>query len=336
MSLEWLPVAAFFLAFLSGVVFTWLSRALALRIGFVSHPNPIVPQHTKPIAYLGGAGIVAGGAAVIVLLGYLGHLESTCWTIVRLGGCAFLYLLLGLVDDLVRLAPLPKFLVQAGLAVIAVLAATAYSFTGLWLIDMGLSTLVVLILVNAFNLIDVCDGLLAGLSVIVFVALSRTNPQFSLVALVVAGSCAGFLVFNFPPASIFLGDAGSHVLGFLAAAMTLTGGEATEATSYWMSLFLVLAIPLYELGFLIMIRSKKGIPWFMASPDHFSLRLQAAGLTRPQTIGVSWLAAAGFVGIAWVYSWTSIYGRLALFALATVMLATTTVVLTRWEVDKSK
>jgi UDP-GlcNAc:undecaprenyl-phosphate/decaprenyl-phosphate GlcNAc-1-phosphate transferase len=335
MSAELLSATTFSTAIVGGALGTFGVRAVAVKIGFVSTPNPIVPQHIKPVAYLGGVGVSIGVAVMLASLAFVGVLQDGVRTVLSIGLPALLFLGLGIVDDLRRFSAAPKFVAQVVIALVAISLDVVFSFTGNGFIDGVLSTFLMLVLVNAFNLVDVCDGLLAGLCVIVFVVLSRINPPFALVSLSVAGACAGFLVFNFPPASIFLGDAGSHVLGFLAAALVLTGGGDTPAGSYWLTALLALTVPLFELGFLIAVRTRKGISWFKGSPDHFSLRLQVAGLTRKQTVGLAWSVSVMFSGIAWVASLSSTAGQVALLVLTALLLSAAAVLLLRWEVESA-
>ncbi len=320
-------------AVIGGALGTFGVRAMAVKIGFVANPNPIVPQHTRPIAYLGGVGVSIGAIVAVIVLSLIGGLDNNFGAILSIGVPALLFLGLGVADDLRRFSAALKFTAQTLIAVVAVVQGMVYPFSGIAVIDDCLSMLFILVLVNAFNLIDVCDGLLAGLCVIIFLMLSQTDSPYAIVSLATAGACAGFLLFNFPPASIFLGDAGSHVLGFLAAALVLTGGHAHPAFSYWTTTLLVLAIPLFELGFLVVVRTRKGLSWFRGSPDHFSLRLQVAGLSRQQTVGSSWFASAVFAGIAWVAASSSIPGQVALIVVAGVLLIAAAVLLLRWEVE---
>src|SRR5207245_10489868 len=106
--------------------------------------------------------------------------------------------------------------------------------------------------------------------------------------LAVAGASAGFLVFNCPPARIFLGDAGSHLLGFLLAACTMSSFPVAATWRHYAAVLLLVGVPLFELVFLTVTRIRKGLPWWRGSPDHFSLRLLAAGLSRLQADVVGW------------------------------------------------
>lgn len=284
-------------AIAGGFVGTVMARALALRVGFVNAPNPLVHQHKQPIAYLGGVGLALGILSGIGALGMLG--ENFPWTTML---PASLCLALGVADDRWVLKPATKFGPQAGIAALAVATGIRGDLTGIATLDAAVSWFWLVTLINAFNLTDVCDGLLASLSVVMFSALAIQGAGGGDLALVTAGACLGFLALNRPPATIFLGDAGSHLLGFLAGAFTLAAasGHAAGPLRAVGAQALVVGVPLFELAFLTAVRVHKGLAWWKGSPDHFSLRLQAAGLSRAQTdlVACCFAGAWGGCGLA--------------------------------------
>lgn len=304
-----------------GVLGTLAVRALAVRFGIVNKPNPLIPQHTKPVAYLGGVGVSIGVATGVAASAILG-LDVPGLAVLLPG---VLFLLLGVADDLFAFKPAPKFLLQAGVAALAVALGVRASITGVLLIDAAISWFWLSTLVNAFNFTDVCDGLLGSLSVVMFIGLAVLAPAHAGVCLIAAAACLGFLAFNRPPASIFLGDAGSHLLGFLAGAVSLlaAGEGAASPLSTLAAGALVVGVPLFEITFLTLVRMHKGLAWWRGSPDHFSLRLQAAGFSRGQTdllactAAVLW-AAAGvvFVQTAWTGKVWLLVGACSLASLA--------------------
>jgi len=282
------------IAFFFGVVSTAATRRLALRLGFVSKPNPIVPQHTRTVAYLGGFGVAFGAVCALATVQILGSMDIISLGLdvprgILWGGV--LFLALGIADDLHVFSAILKFGFQIIAAGAAVASGLVYAFTGLPWIDAALSLLWILIIVNALNLTDVCDGLVGGLSVIMLVFLAACGILEPVLALAFCGALMGFLIFNLPPARIFLGDAGSHLLGFVLASGLLRVNSPLPGI-HLPAMLLFLSVPLFELGFLTVIRMKKGLPWWKGSPDHFSLRLQAAGCTRLQTDLIAWYVSA--------------------------------------------
>ena len=288
----------FLAAIVSGAAATWLARRFAWRFGIVNHPNGIVPQHTRPIAYLGGVGIAGGTAAALLLaVGFdwaAGSLPLRLDLIV--GGA--LFLALGLADDLRPFQPLRKFMLQTVAAAIVVYLRAGLDGNDVDLLAAFLSVFWIVTLVNAVNLTDVCDGLVAGLAGIQFVALATLALADAPWGLAIAGSCVGFLFFNAPAASIFLGDAGSHLLGFWLAALTLDLVDSGGSIVQVVQALLVGGVPLLELVSVTAIRVRKGLPWWKASPDHFALRLQAAGLSRWATDALAWTAMLLLAGLA--------------------------------------
>ncbi|NQU23117.1 MAG: undecaprenyl/decaprenyl-phosphate alpha-N-acetylglucosaminyl 1-phosphate transferase [Candidatus Nealsonbacteria bacterium] len=327
-----------------GTAATWLNRAAAVRFGFVNAPNPIIPQHTRPVAHLGGIGVAftaAVGLAVAVLLHRQGiafkDLDPLRVGVFLLPGLGFL--VLGTVDDLKVYSPQKKFLVQLILAAGAVglghwALGLRYPFTGVLPLDLALSVFWIVAVVNALNLTDVCDGLVGGLSVVMLVGWAHFDPTSAPIAMAVAGGCLGFLVFNSPPASIFLGDAGSHFLGYSAAMLTLPGlpaeGNLTWVRPIQMALFV--GVPIFEVVLLVIVRRRKGLAPWRGSPDHFSLRLQAAGLSKWQTDGVAYSAAVFFCTAAFLLGFLAWPGRIAVLAAAALFVGVCWKLIQRWEV----
>ncbi|MCI5157391.1 MAG: undecaprenyl/decaprenyl-phosphate alpha-N-acetylglucosaminyl 1-phosphate transferase [Candidatus Electrothrix sp. AUS1_2] len=268
------------LAMLSGFVATWVMRNVARRLNIVNHPNPIVPQHQVAVAYLGGVGIALGAAGTILIQQLVSAAPQLVFPQAAsvLTGAVF-FLILGVADDLRAFKPSTKFLLQCVVAIGTVLTGLTLPLTGVSIIDWAITAVWMLTLVNAVNFTDVCDGLVGGLSAIAFFSLAVLNPSSYTVWLALSGACLGFLVWNSPPASIFLGDAGTHFAGFLLAVGTI---QLIQNHMLWPgrgSALLVASVPLFELIFITAVRIRKGLPWWRGSPDHFSLRLQAAGFS---------------------------------------------------------
>jgi UDP-GlcNAc:undecaprenyl-phosphate GlcNAc-1-phosphate transferase len=280
---------------------TLISREVAHRIGFVSRPNPIVPQHTTVVAYLGGVGVAAGVLAAVLLHG-VAAVGSATMVAPRSGQLlgAALFLAVGIVDDARPFAPRGKLVAQLLAAALFVLADGGLRVSGIRPLDHVLTILVVVTVVNAVNLTDVCDGLVGGITAVSALTFSALMGPTHLLPIALAGACVGFLVLNAPPARIFLGDAGSHLAGFLLAALIVDHVNASPTISAAVGSILAVGVFLFELVFLVWVRIRKGIPWWCGSPDHFSLRLQAMGLSRWATDLRAWAAAAVLGAVAWL------------------------------------
>jgi len=323
-------------ALIGATVGTLAVRTFARRFNIVNKPNPIVPQHTRPVAYLGGVGLAIGAACGMLALFLTGQGDEALAVFPFASSVipAVLFLALGVVDDLVTFKPAKKFVLQAGVAALAVGLGLWCPLTGITLVDRALCWFWIVTLVNAFNFTDVCDGLLGSLSAVMFAFIAFAFPTVAPIAIVCAAASVGFLVFNKPPATIFLGDAGSHLLGFVAAALTVVG--ASDAGAAPMSrliapLFLVI-VPLFELTFLTVVRIRKGLAWWRGSPDHFSLRLQAGGFSRLQTDTIACTFAAAFGVGALMLPQLGFAGRGGVVAGAVVVCLIAAKTLLRWEV----
>jgi len=304
------------LCFVVSVIFGLLStlgaRTFAHTIGFLDKPNLNVPQHKKPVAYLGGLGIFLG----IIISDLVLNLQIPVVFLLF----AAVFMCLGLIDDKIELRPLHKFLIQVVVALGASKFCASYSFFQIEIVDLLLSAFWYLVLLNAFNLTDVCDGLLGGLSAIVFLFAALAFPENMPMWLAISGSIVGFLVFNSPPASIFMGDAGSHLLGFVAAYMTMSMSSIVDNTYSFYILACLCAVPLFEITFLVIIRYRKGLAWWLSSKDHFALRLQRHGYSKWSTDFFAY-ALSVFAGLPLLYVYYTRTITLKILILAIVLLA---------------
>lgn len=262
------------------------------------------------VAYLGGFGLALGVSATLVLGHALGMTPAVPVAIAAPGAA---FLALGCLDDIRPLSAGKKFALQGACAALAVALGVRVQMHDAPLLAIGLSWLWICTMVNAFNFVDVCDGLVAGLSLPCFGVLSLLEPSTSHVSLSILGAAVGFLVFNRPPATIFLGDGGSHLLGFVAAAITLKLPGASFTS--WASAPVVVFVFLFETVFITATRIRRGHPWWTGGPDHFALRLQAAGLTRWQTDAISCAAGACCAATALLLRWIPAVGIVMMFGL---------------------
>jgi len=278
---------------LAGAAATWWMRGIARRFGWMAAPNPIVPQHRVPTAHLGGLGIALGSAAALAAVRAPIPVRALAPLAPAVG-----YLSLGLADDLRPLRAGPKLVSQVVLAVLAVALGLTARVTGNAILDRAIALLWIVWVVNAVNVTDVCDGLAGGLAAVGLFYVGAIAPSERPVAWAVAGACAGFVVFNRPPASIFMGDAGSLFLGFLLAALPL---RILDQVAPWPGVGMVLAAPatfVFEAVFLIAVRTRRGLRFWSGSPDHFSLRMQAAGMSKWRTDLLAWSGAAAVCATA--------------------------------------
>lgn len=226
------------------------------------------------------------------------HRSGTLWAI--LAGATILSVM-GLLDDLVNLPWLPRLIVQfcvAGGLVAAGVQATV--FAPVPALGMLITLLWILVLTNSFNFLDNMDGLSSGIGLIAAilfaaVMLSAGDQPRVLVGgmmLILAGSLSGFLMHNWPPARIFMGDSGSYFIGMLLASMTVVGTfyEGTGSRHVILAPLCILAVPLYDFCSVMVIRLREGRSPFHPDKSHFSHRLVELGLPPQRAVLTIYLA----------------------------------------------
>ncbi len=276
---------------------TYLAREIALRTGSVDHPGR-GKQHARPTPLLGGVAIYIAFIATLLLVGDRLHIDQA---IVLLVG-ASLASLLGLWDDRRPISPAAKLLGQTVAAVVVVLAGVRIRLTGFEVVDFMLALAWILYVTNAFNLLDNMDGLAAGVGAIAsaaFLALAAMNGQYLVGALAAAllGACTGFLFFNFNPARIFMGDAGSLFIGFVMAGLAIKIRLPSQSmTVSWMVPIIVLGIPIFDTAFVTLSRLIRGRPFWLGGADHVSHRLLSLGY-GPRRVALILYAAGGACAI---------------------------------------
>ncbi len=339
-------------SFVLSVNLTAVVSKLAGRIGFVAHPAAD-RYHRSTVALGGGiaifttitAVIIAAAVAIKFLLvpGRLPWLTESAkidpayflgktnqLMIILLG--AFVLFLLGLWDDKKRLGPFFKLAVQFAVAItVAGFAEVRVElFIENKIITTTLSAVWIVLIINAFNFLDNMDGAAAGIAVIassILFTAAAVNGQVFVggLAVVFIGTLSGFLVFNFPPAKIFAGDAGSLVIGFFLALLTLRTTYYHQAQSgQWYSVFtpvIVMAVPLYDFISVTVLRIKQGKSPFIGDTQHFSHRLKKRGLTDTQTVLTLYLATlCTGLGATFLYQ-VNLIGTFLIFAQTFMILA---------------
>ncbi len=219
-------------------------------------------------------------------------------------------LILGLLDDKQELRPGPKFL---GQFLIALLVATSglriTLFVHSALFHYAITILWIVAVINAFNFMDNMNGLCAGLGAIgawYFGAVAAVAGQYlvALIAFLTFGALFGFLPYNFPRARAFLGDAGSHLVGYLLAILAILPHFYTENhPRRWAVLIplLVLAVPLLDMAYVVLLRCRLGRPFYVGDTNHLSHRLVRLGFSQPGAVLVIWLAAAILGGLVHLF-----------------------------------
>lgn len=298
------------------LVLTPLVRSLAHATGQVAVPRD-TRWHKKETALLGGVAIFTAIAGVwsgaVLVLGW----EAFGKPLLPILLCGSAVFMLGLVDDIKSLVPQHKLAVQIVIVAVFMTFGFRLDWTASRTADLFLSILWVVGITNAFNLLDNMDGLAAGVAFIAGVFLFLTgymNPEILplsvpllILCSVYLGVLLGFLVYNFNPASIFMGDAGSLFLGFMMASMTMVGG-AGESVGYGVGKLLsviaipilILFIPILDTGFVSLMRKFFRRPISQGGRDHSSHRLVAIGFSERMAVLVlyGFSVASGIIAIA--------------------------------------
>jgi UDP-GlcNAc:undecaprenyl-phosphate GlcNAc-1-phosphate transferase len=287
----------FTLAAVLAAVFTPRVREAAIRFGIVDAPDGQLKTHREPIPYLGGLAICLA-FLISVALTY-----SFSEEVLGLLLAGSIVVILGLVDDLGQLGPWTKLGGQLIAILVLIKAGIYIKLTFLPVpLAIALSIIWMLGITNAFNLIDIMDGLSAGtalVAAIVLAVVADLNDGTASAAMLVAlgGSCLGFLKYNFQPAKIFMGDTGSMFLGLLLGALAMSNSYTTNNPLAALAPAMILGVPLFDTCFVMYIRRRRGMPVMLGSPDHVALRLRKWRWSTRKTVVASYVATA-ILGIA--------------------------------------
>lgn len=325
------PASAYLLAVLGGALATFASlplwRAWCVRTDLVDDPGQR-KIHNTPIPLAGGLAVLTGlllpllAGAVAMQLGLLpaGALEKISYGFEKRGlqlaailVGALGMVLLGWLDDRHELRAGPKFAAQLGIALLVALAGVRIKLFPESplspVLSCGVTVLWILTVVSAINIMDNMNGLCAGLGTIgaaAFGATAALHGQYLVasLALMAAGALAGFLPYNYPKASAFLGDSGSHLTGFLLAVLAILPHFYTAQNPRPLAVLaplLVLIVPLGDMVCVMWIRWRAGKPVWVGDTNHLSHRLVRCGLGKPQAVAaILGLHAAAGAAAVWL------------------------------------
>ncbi len=268
-------------SFIISVALTFAVRGFARKRNFVAAPKSD-RWHKKPTAMLGGAAIF-----LTTVLMYLFFVPITRESTVILAGSSLLFLV-GLVDDILHIKPYQKLIGQFIGVAIVVGFGLVLPWTSSEVLNIAITAFWLIGITNAINLLDNMDGLAAGISAIAAFSLAigfgaSGQPAELLLISVFVGALVGFLVFNFNPASIFMGDCGSMFVGFFLASSVLlnqVGGRSRSVVSILAVPALILFVPIFDTTFVTVLRKIWGRKASQGGRDHTSHRLVALGLSE--------------------------------------------------------
>ncbi len=274
---------------------TPVMRLVALRFGVIDQPAARKIHH-NPVPLLGGAAIYVAFILVLFLFGDRRYISEVVGIFIG----ATLMSLVGVVDDRWGLGSYIKLGGQLLAATILIYSGVQVSVWGGWL-DIGITVLWIVGITNAMNLLDNMDGLSGGIAMIAavfFTLLAALSDQYlvGILAAALAGGCAGFLVYNWNPAHIFMGDTGSLFLGFLLAAVGIKlRFPSNSDTITWMIPVLVLGVPVFDTTLVFLSRLRRGKnPLTTPGKDHLSHRLALLTGSRREAVLLCYLLAGAF------------------------------------------
>ncbi|MHC4084683.1 MAG: glycosyltransferase family 4 protein [Planctomycetota bacterium] len=309
---------------------TWLCKKVAIKFGIVDRPDHLVKTHKEPIAYLGGLGMLIG-LTVGVLTG-IGCLRSEeifgpalKWLLGILAGGA-IACFVGLADDIFDIKPRQKILGQVVAAVVLLLVGIMpglrYIAGPLNLpmphnLEMVLGIIVVVFFVvgatNSLNLLDGLDGLCGGVTAIITIAMlllaihlatwgysEEGDPVRIVICLGLVGGICGFLPFNRYPAKIFMGDAGSMLLGFMVAALMLLFAE--RVPRWWLASIVIFGLPILDTAVALARRLLNHRPLFVSDRGHIYDQMIDRGIPLKKTVAICYILAAIYAVIGLVMS----------------------------------
>lgn len=283
-TLQYIPIMI--VGFAAALGLTPVSRQIAMKLGVVDKPTLARKIHKDHKPMMGGLAIYAGFALSLLLFSPPQHIAELGAIIAGAGGLS----LVGLLDDRFNLSwrvRLLTFFLAAGVLVLVGIRIRLFDNP---LLDIPITLVWVVALTNATNFLDNMDGLTAGSSAIasgffLLIAITQGQVLVSMLAAAIFGSAVGFLIYNFNPASTFMGDMGALVLGFVLATLAIKLNFAARPLSVtWMIPILVLALPVFDINLVVWTRLTEGRSPVEAGKDHTSHRIMSLGFNQRQTL----------------------------------------------------
>lgn len=321
---------SFVAAFVASLAATGLCKKIAIRFGIVDKPDALVKTHKEPIAYLGGIGMLIG-LVVGVLLGIVflkkeaAFGRSLKWLLGILGGSA-IACAVGLVDDLLNIKPWQKIFGQLAastlLLLVGIIPSLDFLSTQLHLpipavVISVLEVLTVIFFVlgatNSLNLLDGLDGLCAGVTAVITISMLLLSTHLAtwgysevgdpvriILCFGLVGCVLGFLPFNRYPAKIFMGDAGSMLLGFMAASLMLLFSR--KFPRWWMASIVIFGLPILDTAVALARRFINHRPLFVSDRGHIYDQMIDRGIPLKKTVAICYLLAAFYAVIGLLMS----------------------------------
>jgi UDP-GlcNAc:undecaprenyl-phosphate GlcNAc-1-phosphate transferase len=251
-----------------------MAREAAIRFGVVDTPDGKLKNHREPVAYLGGLAVFG---AFLLSIGMTFEFDQELLALLL---ASTIVATVGLIDDFGALTPKPKAIGQV-VAVFVLLKSGIMIHVAFipWWLRLVITIVWLVGLSNAFNLVDIMDGLASGLGVIAatfLLVVAILNGRWMVAAFTVAliGALLGFLKSNFSPATIYLGDCGSLFIGLTLGALAMVMDYTAYNPLGWLAPLYILAVPIIDTLYVMVLRLRAGRKVYYGSPDHFPLRVR--------------------------------------------------------------
>ncbi len=287
----------FISSFAATLLATPLARKFAFMANVVDRPSSYLKIHKNPTPYLGGIAIFLGILCSLLVANLYLNMDGAYLR--GLIVIAALVTALGLLDDIIDIKQTYKFFAQILLALGVVYMGFRVNIFPIAYIAVPLTVFCVIGACNALNLLDGLDGLAGGVSAIsgVFflILFLRANDAFGIaLSLAIVGACLAFLLFNFNPASIFMGDAGSMLLGFTLSVLMIRYSSASyDFKAFFMSI-IICGVPIFDTALTYTRRYINNRPIFPGDRSHFYDQLVDRGLSAKKTVLISYLIGLSF------------------------------------------
>jgi len=322
-------VLSFSSALILSLLLTPFVRSLAVRFNIYDHPTSAVKTHKTPVPYLGGVAIYIGFAVAMIFIRFFSSFPSGTLRSLRgiLAGSTVMCLV-GLIDDIKPdgLHYRTKFFFQIAAALMVIFFGVRIRFVNPPWLACALTVVWVVGLTNAFNLIDIMDGLASGVAIVAtmaffFIALPKEELYVNIASAALCGAALGFFPFNLSkPLRIFMGDGGSLFLGFVCSALAMGTSYGRQTEWGVFAPLMILCLPIFDTLFVFSMRILRGSSPFLGSKDHFALRMEILGWTRPLilifSLGFTALLCLGAFGVTRV----STDGGLVIYGVTIVIL----------------
>jgi UDP-GlcNAc:undecaprenyl-phosphate GlcNAc-1-phosphate transferase len=313
-------IVAGLIAFGVGLYIVPLFAKAAIKHNIVDNPDGKVKIHSKSIPYLGGLAIYM---AVVVSLAFTIYLDKRLTGLLLVGT---IIVLIGLIDDFMKLTPLQKLIGQVLAVTIAIRSGIYIQRTAIpYIFHVPLTYLWVLATINAFNLLDGIDGQATSISIIatgtfLFFAIINNDPGLMVFCTALLFSLFAFLIYNSFPASIFMGDTGSMFLGLTIGVLSITTEYSGVTKFSLLAPLLILSLPFFNVTYVIFIRLINGVPIARATLDQWHDNLKRIGFNTPQIVLISSVFSLLFSILGIILVYTNLLYSIIILSIATIIL----------------